>query len=59
MMQDAYYFLCLNFSSDGDQHDEIHLVGFSRGAFAARGLACFIQQVGILSKTRLALLPMI
>lgn len=59
MIQDAYNFLSLNFAFDADRHDEIHLAGFSRGAFAVRALACFIQQVGILAKTRLALLPMI
>jgi hypothetical protein len=55
MIQDAYYFICLNYHPG----DEIHLVGFSRGAFTVRALACFIETVGILAKTRLALLPMI
>ncbi|KAF2470486.1 uncharacterized protein BDR25DRAFT_287453, partial [Lindgomyces ingoldianus] len=55
VIQDAYYFLCLNYNPG----DEIHLLGFSRGAFAVRALACFIEDVGILHKTRLALLPMV
>ncbi|KAF2263130.1 hypothetical protein CC78DRAFT_289318 [Lojkania enalia] len=59
MIQDAYYFLCLNFNFDELQHDEIHLIGFSRGAFAVRALACFIEDVGILAKSRLALLSMV
>ncbi|KAJ4293473.1 hypothetical protein N0V90_008756 [Kalmusia sp. IMI 367209] len=59
MIQDAYYFLCLNLGIESESQDEIHLIGFSRGAFAVRALACFIQQVGVLSRTRLALLPMI
>ncbi|KAJ4346792.1 uncharacterized protein N0V89_010724 [Didymosphaeria variabile] len=59
VIQDAYYYLCLNFSIEDGRQDEIHLVGFSRGAFAVRALACFIHEVGILSRTRLALSPMI
>ncbi|ORX94931.1 hypothetical protein BCR34DRAFT_608116 [Clohesyomyces aquaticus] len=59
MIQDAYYFLCLNFDFDEFGQDEIHLIGFSRGAFAVRALACFIEDVGILAKTRLALLSMV
>jgi uncharacterized protein (DUF2235 family) len=75
MVQDAYYFLCLNYRPG----DELHFVGFSRGAFTVRALACLIEgqtkvqrkleafanysfqsvDVGILGKTRLALLPMI
>ena len=59
MIQDAYYFLCLNLGYRNGHQDEIHLVGFSRGAFAVRALACFIRDVGILSRTHLALLPML
>ncbi|KAF2728271.1 hypothetical protein EJ04DRAFT_398667, partial [Polyplosphaeria fusca] len=58
MVQDAYNFLCLNFDFNEYRQSEIHLVGFSRGAFAVRALACFIEDVGILSKTRVAFLSM-
>jgi hypothetical protein len=37
--------------------DEIHLVGFSRGAFAVRALACFINDVGLTRKRFLPLFP--
>jgi uncharacterized protein (DUF2235 family) len=42
----------LNYRED----DEIHLIGFSRGAITARILACFINEFGVLRATRLALL---
>jgi uncharacterized protein (DUF2235 family) len=51
-IQDAYHFLCLNYQPG----DEIHLIGFSRGAFTVRCLACFINDFGILRVTRLATL---
>ncbi|KAF2497236.1 hypothetical protein BU16DRAFT_617247 [Lophium mytilinum] len=56
IIQDAYHFICQNYDFDGDG-DEIHLVGFSRGAFAVRALACFIADVGLFRKTGLAFLP--
>ncbi|KAF2260027.1 hypothetical protein CC78DRAFT_473751 [Lojkania enalia] len=52
IIQNAYYFICLNHNAG----DEIHLIGFSRGALAVRALACFIEDVGILNKSRLAFL---
>lgn len=39
--------------------DELHLVGFSRGAYTVRALSCLIERIGVLTKTQLALLPMI
>lgn len=54
-IQDAYHFLCLNYEPE----DEIYLVGFSRGAFAARTLACFVNDFGILRATRLVALTMV
>jgi uncharacterized protein (DUF2235 family) len=62
IVQDAYYFLCLNYEeSINETHpiSEIHLVGFSRGAFAARALACLIDKVGLLKRSRLACLSMV
>ncbi|KAF1980499.1 hypothetical protein BU23DRAFT_444702 [Bimuria novae-zelandiae CBS 107.79] len=56
VVQDAYYFLCLNYEID---ISETHLVGFSRGAFAARALACLIEEVGLLKRSWLACLPMV
>ncbi|OWO99564.1 hypothetical protein B2J93_2609 [Marssonina coronariae] len=46
----AYAFICMNWSN---KHDEIVLVGFSRGAFAARCVAQLIQDVGLLTKSGL------
>jgi len=46
----AYTFLCQNYSSE---RDEIILVGFSRGAFTARALAQFVNDIGILRKSGL------
>jgi uncharacterized protein (DUF2235 family) len=51
-IQNAYHFLCLNYQPG----DEIHLVGFSRGAFTVRALACFIADFGILCPTHLAVM---
>lgn len=42
----AYRFLCEHYDKDRD--DRVFLFGFSRGAFAARSLAGFINQVGLL-----------
>ncbi|RDW60590.1 hypothetical protein BP6252_11973 [Coleophoma cylindrospora] len=46
-IRSAYTFICLNWSN---QKDEIVLIGFSRGAFAARCIAQFINDVGLLTK---------
>ncbi|EKD18039.1 hypothetical protein MBM_03811 [Drepanopeziza brunnea f. sp. 'multigermtubi' MB_m1] len=46
----AYTFICTNRSN---QHDEIVLIGFSQGAFAARCVAQFVQDVGLLTKSGL------
>ena len=45
IIKDAYTFLCENYS-DGDQ---IYLFGFSRGAYAARSLAGFVDRVGFIA----------
>ncbi|KAJ4338486.1 hypothetical protein N0V95_008056 [Ascochyta clinopodiicola] len=54
---EAYYFLCLNYNHKNTTSlsDEIHLIGFSRGAFAVRALACFINDVGLVQKKFLPL----
>ena len=49
-IREAYNFICLNYSS---LEDEIVLVGFSRGAFAARAVASLISDVGVLKKAGL------
>lgn len=46
---DAYEFLCQHY----ELGDRIYLFGFSRGAFAARSLAGFIDAIGILLSHRL------
>ena len=45
-VREAYGFLCNNF----DDGDEIHITGFSRGAFTARSVAGMVDAVGILTK---------
>ena len=52
-IQDAYRFLAHNFCPQ----DQIFLFGFSRGAYTARSLASFIDQVGILKPEKMHLLP--
>lgn len=52
----AYHFIAYNFET---RQDEIHLVGFSRGAFTARGLAQLINEIGILTKRGLGNLRVI
>ncbi len=49
-----YSFICNNTS---DKHDEIVLIGFSRGAFTARAFASLINDVGLLTKRGLRHLP--
>jgi uncharacterized protein (DUF2235 family) len=51
-IRNAYSFLSHNYNFDRDW-DEIVLVGFSRGAFAAQCLAAFISDVGLLQKQHL------
>lgn len=52
----AYHFIAMNYET---HQDEIHLVGFSRGAFTARGLAQLIYDIGIFSKRGLGNLPQV
>jgi Uncharacterized alpha/beta hydrolase domain (DUF2235) len=44
IIKDAYTFLCQNYQ-DGDA---IYIFGFSRGAYAARSLAGFVDRIGLL-----------
>lgn len=46
IIQSAYHFLVNNYTDD----DELYLFGFSRGAYAARSLAGFIRNCGLLRK---------
>ncbi|KAK0544354.1 hypothetical protein OC846_000590 [Tilletia horrida] len=48
----AYSFLVTNFN----EGDEIHIFGFSRGAFTARALSGFIAYAGIIKKSQLGFL---
>lgn len=48
---ESYTFLCDNYNPDCG--DEIFLIGFSRGAFAARCLADLVHQRGVLPKKKL------
>jgi uncharacterized protein (DUF2235 family) len=52
-IQDAYRFLCLNYS----QGDEIYLFGFSRGAYTVRSLAGLIYCSGLLSRSKIRRMP--
>lgn len=52
-IKEAYKFLCENYSRT--RNDQIYLFGFSRGAFAARSLAGFVDTVGVLLASRLDL----
>ncbi|KAF3798422.1 hypothetical protein GCG54_00013162 [Colletotrichum gloeosporioides] len=51
----AYCFICNNYNGSSGK-DEIVLVGFSRGAFAVRCLANFIDKVGLLRRKGLTFL---
>ncbi|KAI1473233.1 uncharacterized protein F4812DRAFT_43286 [Daldinia caldariorum] len=55
-IRDAYSFLCHNFNKD---KDEIHLVGFSRGAYTVCCLARLIKDIGILTKSGLTYFPVL
>ncbi|KAI0908760.1 hypothetical protein F4824DRAFT_490893 [Ustulina deusta] len=48
-VREAYSFLSHNYNFI-DNNDEIYLIGFSRGAFAAQCLASFISQTGLMPK---------
>lgn len=48
---EAYAFLVEHY--DRTSHDQIYVFGFSRGAYAARSLVCFIDKVGLLLKNHL------
>ncbi|KAF1998536.1 hypothetical protein P154DRAFT_438948 [Amniculicola lignicola CBS 123094] len=56
-IREAYQFVAANYNheaydvdGDGTRGDEIYLLGFSRGAFTARSIASFINDVGLLTK---------
>ncbi|KAK8113440.1 hypothetical protein PG984_013966 [Apiospora sp. TS-2023a] len=53
--KDAYCFICNNYNGRSNL-DEIILAGFSRGAFTARCLARFINDVGLLRRSGLVFL---
>jgi uncharacterized protein (DUF2235 family) len=46
-IQEAYGFICHNYDTP---EDEIHLIGFSRGAFTVRSIAQLMQDIGLLTK---------
>jgi uncharacterized protein (DUF2235 family) len=52
-IQDAYRFLCLNYSGG----DEIYLVGFSRGSYIVRSLAGLIYNSGLLRRECIRHIP--
>ena len=47
-IKEAYAFLCKNYNAR--TADQVYIFGFSRGAFAARSLAGFVDAVGLLFK---------
>lgn len=51
----AYHVICDNF--DRQRDDRLFLFGFSRGAFAARSLAGFMEKVGLLLRDHLEHVP--
>lgn len=52
-IQDAYRFLCLNYSPG----DEIYLFGFSRGAYTVRSLAGLMYNSGLLPRHKIRKIP--
>ncbi|GAA6014136.1 hypothetical protein JCM11491_004116 [Sporobolomyces phaffii] len=55
-IREAYYWLCQNY----EPGDEIHLYGFSRGAYLARLVASLVCRIGLLDPlSTLTLLPQI
>lgn len=56
-VKDAYRFLVENYEYiDEKTHDEVYLVGFSRGAYSARVLAGFLHNFGLMEPRNLNLL---
>jgi uncharacterized protein (DUF2235 family) len=53
IIQDAYRFLCLNYSPG----DEIYLFGFSRGAYTVRSLAGLMYNSGLLMRPYIRQIP--
>ncbi|SKB12849.1 conserved hypothetical protein [Planktothrix sp. PCC 11201] len=51
IIQETYRFLCMNY--DVDAHDEIYLLGFSRGAYIVRSLAGMIYKCGLLKRSKI------
>ncbi|MCH2076452.1 MAG: DUF2235 domain-containing protein [Rhodobacteraceae bacterium] len=58
---DAYRFLSrtYDFSLEGEERDLLYFIGFSRGAYAARVLAGFINDYGLLHPHELHMAPQI
>jgi hypothetical protein len=54
-IKEAYAFLVANYNEV--EQDRVYIFGFSRGAFAARSLAAFVNEVGLLLRNRLYLVP--
>lgn len=50
-IREAYRFLVINYSPE--DHDEIYVFGFSRGAFTARSLSGLISKYGILHRSEI------
>ncbi len=55
-IQEGYKFLVKNY--DREKKDEIFVFGFSRGAYAARSLVGFVDEVGILLEKHMRLVPL-
>ncbi|WRH68045.1 MAG: DUF2235 domain-containing protein [Planktothrix sp. GU0601_MAG3] len=51
IIQETYRFLCMNY--DVNAHDEIYLLGFSRGAYIVRSLAGMIYKCGLLKRSKI------
>ncbi|MEM7470211.1 MAG: DUF2235 domain-containing protein [Pseudomonadota bacterium] len=62
-VMEAYRFLCINHRPQSkindEERDEILIFGFSRGAYAARVLAGFIHNVGLMPAHQLHLAPQV
>lgn len=52
-IQDGYRFLCLNYNPG----DEIHLFGFSRGAYTVRSLAGLMYYSGLVTRPNIRRIP--
>lgn len=61
-VKEAYEFLVRNYDAgeqnvgDGSGRDRIYIIGFSRGAYAARVLAGFLHNLGLIGESNLNLL---